>query len=158
MTRITRIVRATTLATVLALFSYATVAAQAATQSQSAATPKVSSTSRSTSYHSSVPRVTSFRPVAGKLNTTSQALETAYKAALAENKKLTRGQFTAANFLAQNLSAKNPGITTQAILDGLKSGKSMGKTLQSLGLNAKDAGKAQDEAYNEIRRAERVTK
>lgn len=154
MTYITRIVRATTLVTGLALFSYATATAQAATKSQSTATPHVTSVKHtSTSSSRTSPKVTSFRGIASKLNTTPEALETAYKTAVAANPKLTRGQFIAANVLAQNLSSKNPSITTQSILDGLKSGQSIGKTLQSLGLSAKDADKAQDEANSEIRRA-----
>src|SRR5262245_27249004 len=156
MTHITHIVRATTLVTGLAVFSSATAAAQAATHAQSTATPKVASTPRSASYHSSTPRVTSFRGIAVKLNTTSQALENGYKTAVAANKKLTRGQFIEANVLAQNLGADNPSITTDAILDGLKSGKSIGKTLQGFGLSAKDADKAQDAANSEIRRAQRA--
>ena len=153
---ITPIVRATTLVTGLALFSYATAVAQAATHAQSSTTPKVTSKHTAVSYRST-PKVTSFRGIASKLNTTPEALETAYKDALAANPKLTRGQFVAANMLAQNLGSSNPSITTQAILDGLKSGKSIGKTLQSLGLSEKDADKAQDEANSEIRRAERTS-
>ena len=154
MTYITRIVRATTMVTGLALFSYATATAQAATKSQSTATPHVTTVKHtSTSSSRTSPKVTSFRGIASKLNTTPEALETANKSAVAANRKLTRGQFIAANVLAQNLGSKDPSITTQAILDGLKSGKSMGKTLQSLGLSAKDSDKAQDEANSEIRRA-----
>lgn len=152
----THITRAATLVSGLAMFSYATAAAQAATHAQSAAaTSHVTSTSRSSAAsRNSVPRVTSFRGIATKLNTTPEALESAYKDAVAANPKLTRGQFIAANVLAQNLESKNPSITTQAILDGLKSGKSIGKTLQSLGLSAKDADKAQSQTASEIRRAE----
>ncbi len=87
----------------------------------------------------------SFRGIAAKLNTTPEALQTAYEQAKAANPKLTRGQFIAANMLGQNLSAK--GITTDKILAGLASGKSIGQTLHSLGLNdqeAKAAGKAAD--------------
>ena len=154
MTYITRIVRATTLVTGLALFSYTTATAQAATKSQSTATPHVTTVKHtSTSSYRTSPKVTSFRGIASKLNTTPEALETAYKSAAAANRKLTRGQFIEANVLAQNLGSKNPSITTQAILDGVKSGKSIGRTLQSLGLSAKDADKAQDEASSEIRRA-----
>ena len=154
MTYATRIVRATTLLTGLALFSYASATAQAATKSQSNATPHVTTVKHtSTSSSRTSPKVTSFRGIASKLNTTPEALETAYKTAVATNPKLTRGQFIAANVLAQNLGSKNTSITTEAILDGLKSGKSIGKTLQSLGLSAKDADKAQDAANSEIRRA-----
>ncbi len=158
MTYITRIVRATTVVTGLALFSYATAAAQAGTKSQSTATPHVTTVKHtSTSSSRTTPKVTSFRGISSKLNTTPEALETAYKTAVAANPKLTRGQFIAANVLAQNLGSKDPSITTQAILDGLKSGKSIGKTLQGLGLSAKDADKAQDEANSEIRRAGRTS-
>ncbi len=152
---LTQVVRATTLLSGLALFSYATAAAQAATHTQSVATSHIRSTTRpSTSQRTSAPKVTSFRGIAAKLNTTPEALESAFKAAVAVNPKLTRGQFIAANVLAENLGKKDPKITTPAILDGLKSGMSIGKTLQSLGLTAKDADKAQDAANSEIRRAE----
>jgi hypothetical protein len=153
MTYIFRIVRATTLVTGLAVFSYGTARAQAAT-SQSTATPHVTAVKHtSTSSYRTSRKVTSFRGIASKLNTTPSALETSYKSAVAANRKLTRGQFIEANVLAQNLGSKNPSITTQAILDGWKSGKSTGRTLQSLGLSAKDANTAQDEATSEIRRA-----
>ncbi|HKC47581.1 MAG TPA: hypothetical protein VKB63_08275 [Gemmatimonadales bacterium] len=156
MTYITRIVRATTLVTGLALFSYATAAAQGATKSQSTATPHASAASHSSSSsRASTPKVTSFRGIAPKLNTTPDALESSYKTAVGANRRLTRGQFIQANVLAQDLGATNPSITTEAILDGLKSGKSIGKTLQSLGLSAKDADKAQEAANSEIRRAGR---
>jgi hypothetical protein len=87
-----------------------------------------------------------FSGVAGRLGTTPQALDDAYKAALQANPKLTRGQFIAANMLSKNLGDKNPAITTQAILDGLAGGKSIGQTLQGLGLSANDAKAAEAEA------------
>ncbi len=99
-----------------------------------------------------------FTGIASKLNTTPAALETAFDAARAADPKLTHGQFIAANVLAQNLSGKNPAITTQAILDGLKSGKSIGQTLQSLGLSAKDVDAAEDAAQKEIKAAEKAAK
>ncbi|HYS61984.1 MAG TPA: hypothetical protein VEM27_15430 [Gemmatimonadales bacterium] len=95
-----------------------------------------------------------FRGVAQKLGTTPDALETEYLAARQANPKLTHGQFVAANMVAQNLSAKNPNITTQAILDGLKSGKSVGQTLQSLGLSGKEAKEAEATAKREAKQAE----
>lgn len=95
-----------------------------------------------------------FRGVAKKLGTTPDALETEYLAARQANPKLTHGQFVAANMVAHNLSAKNPNITTQAILDGLKSGKSIGQTLQSLGLSAKEAKEAEASAKRDAKRAE----
>lgn len=156
MRNITHIVRATTLVTGLALFSFATAVAQAATHAQSTTAPKITNASRSyTSSRSSTPRVTSFRMFAAKLNTTSAALDSTYKTAEAANRRLSRGQYIETNVLAQNLGSKYPAVTVQAILDGLKSGKSMGKTLQSLGLSAKDADNAQNQANREMRSLER---
>lgn len=95
-----------------------------------------------------------FRGIAEKLHTTPQALEAGYDAAKAANPKLTHGQFVAANVLAQNLGEKNPAITTQAILDGLKSGKSIGQTLHSLGLSDKEADEAEKAADKVVKEAE----
>jgi len=103
-------------------------------------------------------RVKSFAGIAKKLNTTTDALQTAYEAAQQANPKLTRGQFIAANVLAQNLGSKNAAITTQAILDGLKSGKSIGQTLQSLGLSASDAKQAQKAADQDVANAKKAAK
>jgi hypothetical protein len=97
-----------------------------------------------------------FQGVAKKLGTTPEALETAYSTAKQANPKLKRGQFVAANILAQNLSSKNPAITTQAILSGLQSGKSIGRTLQSLGLSSKEAHDAQRQAAREAKAADRA--
>ena len=96
-----------------------------------------------------------FKGVAAKLNTTPEALQTAYQTAKQANPKLTRGQFIAANMVANNLGAKNPNITTQAILDGLHSGKSMGLTLQGLGLSAADAKAAQRQAARDAKAADK---
>lgn len=95
------------------------------------------------------------RGVAAKLGTTPEAMQSAYETAKAANPKLTRGQFIAANMVAQNLSSKNPAITSAALLSGLQSGKSIGQTLQGLGVSASDADKAEDAANKEIREANR---
>ncbi len=100
--------------------------------------------------------VKSFGGIAKKLNTTPQALEAAYDAAKAANPNLTHGQFIAANVLAKNLGEKNPAITTQAILDGLKNGKSIGQTLHSLGLSDKEADEAERAAGKEAKEADRA--
>ena len=83
-----------------------------------------------------------FRGIAAKLNTTPEALENWYQHAREANPKLSRGNFIAAVVLADNLGAKHPNITTPAILSGLQSGKSVGQTLQSLGLSAWEAKQA----------------
>jgi hypothetical protein len=155
MTYFTRIMGTATLLSGLVLFGYSTAAAQRPTHAQ-AVTPHPRSTPRSAASprtSASEPKVTSFRGIASKLNTTPDALESAYQTARAANPKLTRGQFVAANILSQNLGSKDPSITTQAVLDGLKSGKSIGKTLQGLGLSETEAEKAQKDANAEIRRA-----
>ena len=96
-----------------------------------------------------------FRGIAAKLNTTPDALESAYQTAMQANPKLKRGQFVAANMVAHNLSAKNPNITTQAILDGLQSGKSIGQTLQGLGLSAREAKEAERQADRDAKEAQK---
>ena len=99
----------------------------------------------------------SFKGIAAKLGTTPDALQTAYEAAKLANPKLSRGNFVSANMVAHNLGAKNPAITTQAILSGLQSGKSIGQTLQGLGLSAKDAEDAERLARRDAAAAQRAT-
>jgi hypothetical protein len=98
----------------------------------------------------------SFKGIAAKLGTTPDALQSAYESAKQANPKLSRGNFVAANMLAHNLSAKNSAITTQAILSGLQSGKSIGQTLQGLGLSAKDAENAERQARRDAAAAQRA--
>ena len=102
----------------------------------------------------SAEHVKSFRGIAEKLNTNADALEKAYAAARQDNPKLTRGQFIAANMVAHNLGAKNPAITTDAILAGLKSGKSIGQTLKGLGVSADQAKDAERAADKDAKDAE----
>ena len=92
-----------------------------------------------------------FRGIANKLGTTPDALRAEYQAALAANPNLKFGQFVAANVVARNLSATHPNITSDAILAGLQSGKSLGQTLQDLGLSSSDAKQAEKEAKREIK-------
>jgi hypothetical protein len=98
----------------------------------------------------------SFRGIAAKLNTTPAALQSAFESARAANPKLSRGNFIAANVLADNLGAAHPNITTQAILSGLQSGKSVGQTLQSLGLSASEAKQAKRAAANDTKVANKL--
>src|SRR5215207_8377460 len=74
--------------------------------------------------------------IAERLETPPGRLRDEYEAALATNPELKFGQFVAANVLARNLGARNPSITTAAILAGLSSGDSIGRTLQNLGLSS----------------------
>src|SRR5712664_1675514 len=135
----------------LALGMYTTAAAQ-----KPAHTPRSQHRAGGPSGMASTPKPhDTFRGIAAKLNTTPEALQTAYEAAKQANPNLKRGQFVAANMLAHNLSEKNPSITPQAILDGLKSGKSIGQTLQGLGLSAEDAREAQRQADRDAKEAEK---
>lgn len=99
-----------------------------------------------------------FRGIASKLNTTPAALQYAYETARAANPKLSRGNFIAANVLADNLGARHPNITTQAILSGLQSGKSVGQTLQSLGLSGAEAKQARRAADHDTKAANKLAK
>jgi len=99
-----------------------------------------------------------FRGVAAKLNTTPAALQSAFESARAANPKLSRGNFIAANVLADNLGAQHPNITTQVILSGLQSGKSIGQTLQSLGLSGAEAKQARRAADRDTKDADKRVK
>ena len=85
--------------------------------------------------------------MAANLHTTANDLRSGYRTALLANPNLKFGQYVAATRLAANLGARNPNITSNAILAGLAAGKSIGQTLQDLGLSkqaAKDAEKRTD--------------
>jgi hypothetical protein len=99
-----------------------------------------------------------FRGVAAKLNTTPDALHSAFERARQTNPKLSRGNFIAANVLADNLGARRPNVTTAAILTGLQSGRSIGQTLQSLGLSAAEAKQARRAADRRVKDADQRVK
>jgi hypothetical protein len=89
--------------------------------------------------------------VARTLHTNANDLRNGYQAALATNPNLKFGQFVAATRLAQNLGSRNRGITREAILAGLASGNSLGRTLQDLGLSEREANEAKKRADREIK-------
>lgn len=89
--------------------------------------------------------------IANGLNTNQSELRNRYEAALVTNPNLKFGQFVAANMLARNLGRRNSNITTDAILQGLASGKSIGRTLQDLGLSSREAREAERNANREMR-------
>src|SRR5262245_130280 len=72
------------------------------------------------------------------LHTNANDLRAGYQAALVTNPDLTFGNYVSATRLSQNLGSRNPNITRAAILNGLASGRSLGQTLQDLGLNDRD--------------------
>ena len=90
--------------------------------------------------------------IARALHTNANDLRSGYQAALAGNPNLKFGQFVAATRLAQNLGSRNSGITREAILAGLASGSSLGRTLQNLGLSEREANEARKRAEQEIKR------
>jgi len=154
---ISQVIIAVTVAAGLTLGAAGTVTAQG-----KPASPPAARVRRTPASHPSNPSSkpsnpsNTFRGVASKLGTTPEAMESAYQTALQANPKLTRGHFVAANVLAQNLSSKYPAVTTNAILSGLQSGKSIGQTLQSLGLSAKEARAAQRQADRDAKSARRA--
>ena len=95
--------------------------------------------------------------MAERLNTTPEQLRAGYQAALATNPSLRFGQYVAAHRLAQNLGARHSNVTTEAILSGLAQGKSIGRTLQDLGVSSQEARAAQRRAEREIRESRRRT-
>ncbi len=80
--------------------------------------------------------------IAGSLHVNANVLRSQYQAALTQNPNLKFGQFVAATRLAHNLGRNNPNITRDAILAGLAAGKSLGRTLQDLGLSSREANEA----------------
>jgi len=90
--------------------------------------------------------------VANTLHTNANDLRAGYQSALLTNPNLKFGQYVAATRLAQNLGSRFPAVTQSAILDGLASGKSIGQTLQNLGLSSQEASEAKKQAEAEIKR------
>lgn len=88
--------------------------------------------------------------IAGSLHVTASDLRSQYRVALAQNPNLTFGQFVAATRLAHNLGRNDPNISRDAILAGLAAGRSLGSTLQDLGLSAREAKEAKKEAEREF--------
>jgi hypothetical protein len=87
------------------------------------------------------------------LHTNANDLRAGYQSALATNPDLTFGNYVSATRLSQNLGSKNPNITRGAILNGLASGRSLGQTLQDLGLNERESKDARNQAERELKQA-----
>jgi hypothetical protein len=87
------------------------------------------------------------------LHTNANDLRSGYQAALATNPDLTFGNYVAATRLSQNLGSRFPNITRDAILSGLASGRSLGQTLQDLGLSEREAKDARKRADEQIKAA-----
>jgi len=93
--------------------------------------------------------------MAANLHTSADELRTGYQAALITNPNLKFDQYVEATRLAANLGATNPNVTTGAILIGIASHKSIGQTLQDLGLSKEQAKDAQKRIDKEIKDAKR---
>jgi hypothetical protein len=89
------------------------------------------------------------------LHTNANDLRSGYQAALLTNPDLTFGNYVSATRLGQNLNRRFPNITRDAILNGLNSGRSLGQTLQDLGLNEREAKEARKRADDEIKAAKK---
>ena len=96
--------------------------------------------------HPGLPRV---------LHTNANDLRAGYQNALAVNPDLTFGNYVAATRLGQNLGSRHPNITRDAILGGLASGRSIGRTLQDLGLNERESNDARRRVDDEIKKAKK---
>lgn len=87
------------------------------------------------------------------LHTNANDLRAGYQAALATNPDLTFGNYVSATRLGQNLNPRFPNVTRDAILGGLNSGRSLGQTLQDLGLNDRESKDARKRVDDEIKAA-----
>ena len=87
------------------------------------------------------------------LHTNANDLRAGYEAALVNNPDLSFGNYVSATRLSQNLGRKNPNITRGAILNGLSSGRSLGQTLQDLGLNDRESKEARKQVERELKEA-----
>ncbi len=87
------------------------------------------------------------------LHTNANDLRAGYQSALATNPDLTFGNYVSATRLGQNLNRRFPGVTRDAILSGLASGRSLGQTLQDLGLSNDESKQARKQAEAELKAA-----
>jgi hypothetical protein len=87
------------------------------------------------------------------LHTNANDLRAGYEAALAVNPDLKFGHYVSATRVSQNLNSRFPNVTREAILSGLASGRSLGQTLQDLGLSERESKEARRRADAEIKAA-----
>src|SRR5688500_10143537 len=90
------------------------------------------------------------------LHTNANDLRAGYQSALVTNPDLTFGNYVSATRVSQNLGSRNPNITRTAILNGLASGRSLGQTLQDLGLNERESKEARKQAERELKEARKM--
>ena len=90
------------------------------------------------------------------LKTNANDLRAGYEAALETNPDLKFGNYVSATRLSQNLGSRHPNITRTAILNGLASGRSLGQTLQDLGLNDRESNNARKQVERELKEARKM--
>lgn len=83
---------------------------------------------------------------------TANDLRAGYQTALATNPNLKFGQYVAANMIARNMQRRGMNISFYDILSGLNCGKSLGETLQDLGVSRDEAKRAEKEAKEQMKR------
>ena len=88
-----------------------------------------------------------------KLN--ANDLRAGYQTALLTNPELKFGHYVSATRVSENLASRHPNITRDAILGGLASGRSLGQTLQDLGLSDREANDVRRRAEREIKEAKK---
>lgn len=93
--------------------------------------------------------------MARHLNLNANDLRAGYQTALLTNPELKFGHYVSATRVSQNLGSRHPNITRDAILGGLASGRSLGQTLQDLGLSDREANDVRRRAEREIKEAKK---
>ena len=93
--------------------------------------------------------------MARHLNLNANDLRAGYQTALLTNPDLKFGHYVSATRVSQNLGSRHPSITRDAILGGLASGRSLGQTLQDLGLSDREANDVRRRAEREIKEAKK---
>ena len=91
--------------------------------------------------------------LAHALHMNANDLRAGYQNALLTNPELKFGHYVSATRVSQNLGSRHPNITRDAILGGLASGRSLGRTLQDLGLSDREANDVRRRAEREIKEA-----
>jgi len=92
-----------------------------------------------------------YRGISKKLGMTPEALRSRYIAAATLDPDLKFGQFVSANVVADNLGRRYPGVTTSAILAGMRNGDSLGQTLKRLRVSSETAKQAEKDAKQRVK-------
>lgn len=91
-----------------------------------------------------------FRGLAKKIDLSPAEARAWYLEEKEANPDLTYGQFVAANMIARKHGKRNPRLTTEAILDKLRAGKSLGRAVKDLGLKDKVYKRTKDRINRDL--------